>query len=207
MTILLDQLPLNPTLPPAATVADALTWTQRQLPPGKVITKIQLDDTLLEGDALAEARPTSLGTRTLSVASADQKELSFSMLGRLAALIEWLAPQHQQVAALLEKGEQAPAFEGLTRIFSTWQNIQSAYASLAKMNGITLGALPVRDLTGEAILDEFCQQLGEMQKALQNHDFVMLADILQYEMDGAVANWMTLLEATLAVIDPVAAVA
>jgi hypothetical protein len=44
--------------------------------------------------------------------------------------------------------------------------------------------------------------LGEIQTALQNQDFVLLADILQYEMDGAVANWMALLEATLGVVEP-----
>jgi hypothetical protein len=207
MTIILDGMPQYPDLPLTATLADALAWAQRHLPPGKLLTNIEVDGAPLEGSALADARPTPLGKRSLAITSADQKELSFAMLGRLAALIEWLAPQHKQVAALLEKGQQAPAFEGLARIFSTWQNIQSAYAGLAKMNGITLADLPVRTLTGEALLNEFCLHLGEMQTALQNRDLVMLADILQYEMDGAVANWNSLLEATLAVIDPVAAAA
>jgi hypothetical protein len=40
-----------------------------------------------------------------------------------------------------------------------------------------------------------------MHTALQNHDLVLLADILQYEMDGAVANWMNLLESTLALVE------
>ena len=65
--------------------------------------------------------------------------------------------------------------------------------------------LRVHDLSGEAALDEFCRQLGEIQTALHHQDFVLLADILQYEMDGAVANWMALLEATLGVVEPVAA--
>lgn len=201
MTILLDNVALEPHLSPTATLAEALAWTQRQLPPGKVLTNIQLDGSPLDGAALAEARPTLLGKRSLTITSADQKELSFSMLGRLAALIEWLAPQHKQVAALLEKGDQTSAFEGLSRIFSTWQNIQSGYAGLAKMNCITLVELHVRNTNGETVLTQFCAHLSEMQGALQKHDFVLLADILQYEMDGAVADWMSLLESTLAAID------
>ena len=54
-----------------------------------------------------------------------------------------------------------------------------------------------------AIVEEVCRHLGESQTALQNHDFVLLADILQYEMDGAVADWMSLREATVGVIEPV----
>jgi hypothetical protein len=64
-----------------------------------------------------------------------------------------------------------------------------------------MAELTVRDLNGEQILEEFCSQLREMQTALQNHDLVLLADILQYEMDGAVENWMAILEATLAHVE------
>ena len=101
-------------------------------------------------------------------------------------MVQWVTPQHKEVAALLEQGKQAEAFEKLARVFATWQQIQNAYAGLAKLNNVVLSQLPVRELTGEAVLNEFCRQLGEMQAALQNRDLVLLADILQYEMDGAV---------------------
>ena len=200
MIILINDSPFNSPLPATATLSDALGWVQTQLPPGKLITRIQLGDTLLEGDAISNARSTPLAGKTLSIASLDTHQTSLSMIGRLAALIEWLAPQHKQVAALLEKGDQNAAFDGLARIFTTWQNVQSAYSNLAKLNNLTLATLPVRRLHAETLMNEFSAHLTEMQKALQNHDLVMLADILQYEMDGAVANWMSILEATLAVV-------
>jgi hypothetical protein len=200
MLITLDETPLDATLPDATTLADALFFAQNRLPASRIITKIQLDGTDLEGASLAEARPRSLAGHTLTLVSADRHEMSLGMIGRLAALIEWLAPQHKQVAALLEKGDQAAAFQGLGRIFSTWQTIQAGYGNLAKINSLTLSLLPVRSLHAEALMNEFVGHLGEMQTALQNRDLVMLADILQYEMDGAVANWMSLLEATLAVV-------
>ena len=203
----IDNSPVTPALPGDFTLADALAWATAQLPPGRVITKIELDGLPLEGLALANARPKTVGGRTLSVGTANRKELSLSMLGRMAAMVEWVTPQHKEVAALLEKGDSAPAFEKLGRIFASWQQIHDAYASLAKLNGITLGDLPVRELTGEAVLNEFCRQLAEMQTALQNRDLVLLADILQYEMDGAAANWMSLLESTLGVVEPQAATA
>jgi hypothetical protein len=135
----------------------------------------------------------------------DQKELSLTMLGKLAALIEWLSPQHREVAELLERGETKLALDRLHKIISEWHAIAAAYTNLAKMLHITLAELPVHDLNGELVLNEFCRHFEEIQTALRNQDFVLLADILQYEFDAAITNWMSLLESTLGVVEPVSA--
>jgi hypothetical protein len=207
MPIFLDQQPL--TLPPYltthSTLGDALKWIRTQLPTGYVVVSIQRDGKLLEGSSLVHAKRDALGDSTFLLASAIQKDLALTMLGKLAALIEWLAPQHKDVAGELERGSTHHGLERLANIVSAWQQIQAAYGNLARMLDISLSELPVRELTGEAVLNEFCRQLAEMQSALTQKDFVLLADILQYEMDGAVANWMALLEATLGIVEPVAA--
>lgn len=145
----------------------------------------------------------STSSATPPAAPRDKKELSLTTLGKLAALIDWLTPQHKEVAALLERGDTRKGLERLAGIISAWQQIQQTYGSLAKMLAIDLARLPVNELTGEAVLEEFCHHLSEMQTALKNEDFVMLADILQYEMDGAAASWIALLESTLGVVEPV----
>jgi hypothetical protein len=202
MPIVLDQTPAKTALPKTATVTDALDWATAKLPPGRIITKIELDGETLEGSALTKAQKTSLATHTLSLTTHSQKDLALTTIGKLAALIEWLAPQHKDAANLLEKGNSTLALERLGQILSAWQQIQTAYAGLGKLLNISLKELPVHHLTGEHVMNEFITQLSEMQSALQNQDLVLLADILQYEMDGAVANWMSLLEATLGVVEP-----
>jgi hypothetical protein len=148
----------------------------------------------------------------------DQKDLALTTIGKLAALIEWLTPQHKSIATLLEQGNSALALARLGEVLSAWHQIQTAYGNLAKLVGITMNELRVHDgggagggawggVTGEIVLNEFCNQLSEMQTSLKNHDLVLLADILQYEMDGAAANWMSLLEATLAIVEPQSAAA
>ena len=201
MPILLDQAPAKSRLSQSATLADALSWAASELPPGRVITRVELDGQTLEGAALAESRPLPLAARTLSLTTYSRKDLALTTLGKLAALIEWLAPQHKAVAALLEQGHTGVALDRLGQIFTAWQQIQTAYSGLAKLLNVTLGELKVRELTGEQVLNEFCRQLAEMQTALQNHDLVLMADILQYEMDGAVANWIAVLESTLGLVE------
>jgi hypothetical protein len=207
MHILLDDH--RPDLPGTfdgrSTLGDVLQWARTHLPGGRVIVSVRRDGVVLQGPALTDARRDPMGGAVLELTSADQKELSVTMLGKLAALIEWLAPQHRQVASLLEQGNTPLALQRLQGVLSAWQEIQAAYGNLAKMLELSVKDLRVHDLSGEASLDEFCRQLEEIQAALSKQDFVLLADILQYEMDGAVANWMALLEATLGVVDPAAA--
>jgi hypothetical protein len=207
MPVLLDNEPqhLPTNLTNKATVEQLLKWAGARVHKGRVLVKIQLGQEVLEGPALARARTEPLGTATLALTTADQKELSLTMLGKLAALIEWLTPQHKEVALLLERGQTQHALERLGQILSAWSQIQEAYGKLAKMLDLSLKDLTVREMNGETVLDEFCRQLGEIRTALEGKDFVLLADILQYEMEGAIANWMALLEATLGLVEPMAA--
>jgi hypothetical protein len=202
MPILLDAQPLPSDLAPDATLDDALTLITRQLPPGQVIVKVELDGQPIDGPALTLSRTTSISGRDLAISTADQKQLALTMLGKLHALIQWLAPQHAATAQLLEKGQIPQALEKLAGLLSAWQQIQTSYTSLLTLLHLGLEDLPVRDLTADTLMSEFRNQLLELQTALQNKDYVLLADILQYEMDGVVANWTALLESTLAQIAP-----
>ena len=203
MPILLDQAPA--TISSNSTLAEAVAWAQAQVPAGRVITHLELDGEPLNGSAVNNSCP--LGSRTLSIVTRSRNDLALTTIGKLAAMIEWLSPQHKDVARMLEQGNSATALARLGEILSAWQQIQGTYAGLAKLLGITMSELTVRDLGsrgGEIVLNEFCNQLSEMHSALKTQDLVLLADILQYEMDGAVANWMALLEATLAIVEPCA---
>ncbi len=209
MPLLLDDrhAPLPPFLTSDSTLGEILQWAGTQLSDSRVVVQVRLEDRVLEGDALSAARKEPLADGTLAVVSADRRELSLTTLGKLAALIEWLAPQHKQVAASMEKGDVQLGLQRLQEILTAWQRIQLTFGNLARMHGIVLSELRVREVTGEAVLEEFCGQLGEIQTALERRDFVLLADILQYEIDGAVANWMGLLQSALGVIDPAACAA
>ena len=204
MPILLDRSPAPSSagLDADPTLAQALQWAQSQVQPDHVIVKVELD-----GELLGSASDNSglLAERTLAISTRPRKDLALTTIGKLAALIEWLAPQHKDVAQLLEQGNTNTAMTRLAELISAWHQIQEAYSNLARFLNITMNQLPVRDLGsagGEIVLNEFCNQLAEMQTALKNQDFVLLADILQYEMDGAVANWISLLESTLAIVEP-----
>jgi len=201
MTILLDSQPAS-DLAESATLPDAIQWANSHLKDtGKVIIKVELDGVALEGPALAD--PTPLQNRRLNISTADQKELAHAMIGKLAALVEYLGTRHHSIAALLEQGQAPKALEQLAGVLSAWQQIQQGYTNLHKMINIDLDALPVGELSAFEVAEDFCRQLREIENALHNQDMVLLADILQYEMDAAITNWTNLLAATLGVVDGV----
>jgi len=199
MPILLDEALLMSDAPPE-TLGDALADIGRQIPAGRVIVKVELDGAAIEGPALSSSRATSLAGRALAVSTANQQELSWQMLGKLHAFIVWLQPRHQEAAKLFETGKAPAGLEKLGQILNGWMQIQQAYGKLAEMQQIDPATLMVRELTAQTLINEFAGQLREIHKALEAQDFVLLADILQYEMDGVVANWTAILESTLEVV-------
>ena len=207
MTILLDSEPVQPELDEHATLADALIWVQNQIADtGKVIVKVELDGTCLNGPAFTQSQSALIGTRRVGISTADQTELARAMIGKLAALIEYLGPQHRQVAALIEQNQTAKAMAQLGQVLSAWQQIQHAFSNLLSMLDLRLENLVVVERPAGDLIADFSRQLGEMQTALQNQDMVLLTDILQYEMDGAIANWTNLLALLLGIVDGVVAV-
>lgn len=198
MTITVDQTLCQPDLLADATLGDAMAWLQESIATsGKVVIKVEMDGQTLQGPALQTARSWPIRQRVIAFSTADERTLARTTIGKLAALIEYLHGQHVDTAQLLEQNQTPKALAKLGEIISAWSQIHTAYSNMITMLRLDLKKLPVRQLTADQVLANFASQLVSMQQALQNQDMVMLADILQYEMDGAIETWVSLLEATM----------
>ncbi len=203
MAITLDQKQVDTQSSPMATLADALNWAQDHMSgSGRIIVKVVVDGQELSGQEISQGASFSIQDRSVQFETANQKDLSLKLLGKMHALIQFLAAQHQSIAGNLEKGQQAIAMKQLGEVLTAWQQVHMAYSGLINMLKIDLSLLAVGERSGESLVQDFSNQLREISNALKNKDMVLLGDILQYEMDGAIQNWNLLLAATLAVVDP-----
>jgi hypothetical protein len=203
MTITVDQEPCQPVLLETATLGDAMAWLQEKLATtGKVVIKVEMDGKSLEGPDLTNARGTPIAERLVAFSTTDSRVLARVMIAKLAALIEFLAGQHGEVAKLFEQNETANALQRLSGVIASWGQVHEAFSGMVTMLKIDLKEMKVGEFPASDLLADFAGQLKSMQEALQNQDMVLLADILQYEMDGAIATWVGLLEATLARLEP-----
>jgi hypothetical protein len=206
MAITVDEQVWEPQGQTVGTLGEALSLLHRQISKdGKVIVKVRVDGQELEGDALEHARAAAIGERLIALATDSQAELAKRMIGRLAALVEYMGKQHHHIAGLIEQGHGHRALGQLASVLSAWQQIQQSYSALLKLLNTNLGDVKVREIPATEVLIDFHRQLSEMAEALKNQDLVLLGDILQYEMDSAIANWTGLLEAALGVVEANAA--
>ena len=53
----------------------------------------------------------------------------------------------------------------------------------------------------DELLSEFAAQLRTVKEALENRDYVQLADILQYELQDVAPRWQCLLDQVVEQID------
>lgn len=206
MTIMLDEQTIDTQSAPINTLADALDLAQGKISgTGRIIVTVHLDGQELNGQQISNGSSLSIVDRTVRLGTADQKQLSLTLLGKIHALVEFLGKQQIEVAGAIEKGQQAVALKQLAEVLGAWQQIHTAYSGLVNMIKLDLAALQIGQRSGQDVIQQFSQQLREIANALSNKDMVLLGDILQYEMDSAIQNWNELLAATLGVIDPDAA--
>jgi hypothetical protein len=202
MAITVDEQVWEPQGQVAGTLGEALNLLHSQISKnGKVIVKVRVDGQELEGEQLEHARAAAIGQRAIALATDSRTELAKRMIGRLAALVEYMGKQHHHVASLIEQGHGARALEQLGSVLSAWQRIQQSYSALLQLLNTGLDDLMVREMPASEVLSDFHRQLTEIAEALRNQDMVLLADIMQYEMDSAVANWMGLLESVLGLVE------
>jgi hypothetical protein len=198
MPVTLDQQTLSLDVAPTTTLGQTMRWVQERLAEkGKVVIKVELDGQLLQGQLLTASDDLPIGRRALGFASASRKELATNMLAKMAALLEFIATQHQPIAHDLETGNTKAGMKRLGETIGYWNQVQAAFNQTLQLIGITLPQLHCGDLPATDALAQFTSQLTEIHGALQSKDTVLLADIMQYEMDGAVSLWTLLLEAAM----------
>jgi hypothetical protein len=204
MKLTLDQKPLHPNLPSAPTLGHLLDWLHANpQATGRVVVRIVIDGNALEGDALNQSENLPLTGRSVAIETAQQSELSHTMLGKLAALVDFLGQRQHAIADLLSQGDSPKALAQLSDLLSAWHQVQQAFTSLTRLLRVDLTRQIVGDRPAMQLVDEFRGHLEEIQLALQNQDMVLLGDVLQYEMDAAIKNWNDLLATTLGIVDGV----
>lgn len=202
MPITLDQNPVD--LGPMPTLGNALDALTKHLAgSGKIIINVAVDGQPLDGQALTAGSLMDINDRHVAVATADRDAMARQMIGKLAALVDYLATQHRAIATLIEQAQTPKALNQLTSTLSAWQQIHASFSSLTQMLQIDLDRFQINEIPARDLLLEFQGQLKEIQTALENRDMVLLADVLQYELDRAIEIWQTLLASVLGVVDGV----
>ena len=101
---------------------------------------------------------------------------------------------------LLLRGQSSRAMEKLSGCFGIWQSAQESVLKVAQLLQIDLETIRIGDRPLTELLRGFGTQLRQIKTALENRDFVTLADILTYEANEMSDQWREAFEAIREII-------
>jgi len=124
-----------------------------------------------------------------------------STLAKAIDLLGEAADSRLQTADLLEEGQHNEAMQRFQKLIEAWQQVQQAMVVCGQTLGINLDTLQVNDVVLNDLMESIKTQLNELKAGLENRDFVLVADILRYELDEPLTHWRTILDYLVAQVD------
>lgn len=125
------------------------------------------------------------GTRSSLVSSA-MKEAATCLTGTEDAC--------RQTATLLTEGKTVEAAQTLGECLRIWQQVHEAVGKSIEMLQLDPSQVQVNDSSLIKLIGQPKEVLLQMKTALLAQDFVLLADILEYELDEVIKNWSSIVQ-------------
>ncbi len=181
------------------TVGHLLTHVQRE---NRLVVNLLVDGRAPDLSRLSSLRASPLEGHTLFIETAAPREMVLEVLDEVDAQLDQADRLKDEAVDLLHRNACAPAMERLSGCFSTWQNAQESVLKTAQLLKIDLEQLYVHDRSLTELLTDFRDQLQQIKSALEDRDFVALADILAYETTQTTTQWQMALDVIREIVDP-----
>jgi hypothetical protein len=192
MSVTVDDQPLAIEQLGFQTVGQVLSHLQRD---NRLVVNVLIDGRQPDLEHIPTLRQSPLEGHTLFIETADPKQMAAEVLAEVQANLEDADRLRGEACELLQKNQQSAAMQKLSGCFSIWQHTQEAVLKTAQLLRIDLETATAGRRQLRVLLADFAQQLKQIKSALENRDFVLLSDILQYEMDESAREWREALAA------------
>lgn len=191
MEVLLDGKEISKSIKAEDTLKDAILHMQQEIcPPDHLVIKIQCNGQELVGDEMETglSKPVSAYEK-LEVTTSSRENLITDAMSQASISLQETETSCQQVAEMLTEGNSAEGIEALGQCLQIWQQIHEAVGKSIIMLGIDPDNIMIQDESFETVIRKPKEILLQIKKALQSQDYVMLADILQYEFKEVTDQW------------------
>ncbi len=146
-------------------------------------------DVFVDNEPFSEIYPhqaEDIGTdsfKMLELKSVPVQEMAEQMTAELYKVVALMAKGGRGVAELFRQGDDAEALE-------TYQDLLDVIRSFLNLIGVLRETFPVSEQREFlAASQELNELFTEMSEVLANEDWILLADLLEYEFLPAVENW------------------
>jgi len=191
MGLYVDDVELNDDDLLTGSLEDALHVVQSRIcAPGHVVVAVHCDGTNVPPNAMSETLKRSVDSfDRLEVYTGTKESLVIDAMSQAAASLEASETKAQEIARRLTAGNSADAIASLGESLRVWQQIHQAVGQSILMLGLNPEDLRIRDVPLADALDRPRGVLTQIKQALLSQDYVLLADLLQYEFSDVTDLW------------------
>lgn len=197
MDILVDDRPYESTPAPEQTVgqlANELCGNATG-PARRLVTELKCDGESLSGDVLNAAlnRPINSFSR-LEFQTQPVGNMVRATMDQAISLFENATAHREQAADLLSEGQHQEAMKALQQYLQVWQQVQQTVVVSLQAMETDFESLTANGQSAGEVLELIRTQLEELKDSMQQGDFVLVADVLRYELAEPFDLWLQLMK-------------
>lgn len=177
-----------------ATVEEAVRAVQAECPPGRLVVQLRCDGRDVAGDSVSDTlRKRTSAVSKLELFTSTKRSLLTDTVDQASSSLQATEQDCRRVAELLTQGRTQEALELFGECVRVWQQIHTAVTKSIAMLGLDAETVTIRDVPLGELLLKPKEALLQVRDAVAAQDYVMLADILQYELSEVADQWHSVL--------------
>lgn len=202
MIITLDGNRVSATPTTGDTLETVIEQTGATIAPRRMIVSVRLNGDLLDARGLDTALKQELReSDQVDLESGTREELAAAALRGVAENLRDAGDSVGDVSQQLNSGQVEDAMQQIGAFIGIWQTCRTAIVQCSTVLS--------RDLTQEAVdgqplsdrFGELATRLTELRDAMQARDFVLVSDLLFYEMPTLCSDWADMLRQLAASVE------
>lgn len=197
MTVTVDSESLPVEQLGLSTLGDVLSHLQEK---NRLVTQVLFDGTEPDLSHIPALRSRRLLGHTIYIETTEPAQIARDVLTEVIVQMEQADSARRSATEHLVVGETNKALQKLAGCFTTWQTAQQAIEKVAILLRVDLEKIQVEGISLTQILLEFAEQLRSIRSALESRDYVLLADILRYEIDQTTQRWFQAIRQLLGMV-------
>ena len=197
MQVYLDDELLDPHTDAQTTVGDVVEQVKTQLPTQqRMLVAIRCDGQEVASEKLEDVLASPIGSYAkVELATTSPRQLAVDALEGAAALFGETSGMTREVVELLNQGQTPRAMKLLGSCLDAWNQAGDSVRRTAQLLSLDLDTMQVEQQPLPELFDVLREQLTGVKEAIEGRDYVLLADILQYELPQTAERWERMIHA------------
>ena len=160
----------------------------------RMVVSLRCDGQAVPAEAMTDTLSRSISSfDRLDIATGTKSSLVIEAMEQASTCLSETEAACRQTAEMLTEGKTAEAAQSLRDCLRVWQQIHEAVAHSIEMLRLDLEQATVNDRPLLEIIGRPRDALLQVRDALQSQDYVLLADILQYEFSEVTDCWQAVI--------------